>query len=304
DNGSRFDEQVQKTALYFYDPLWLHWQLKGLKHENGQPDDVKPVQPLAVIPEIPVVADNSEEPGPIEEPEVFEEPEAPLEQEVHSDELPVLTEPESMPLEEAQPEEIPAPVETTQADEEQAVEQETPETIENFHTETTEPPEPEVVEPVEEVAEPVQPEIMAVSEQPAPTVIPNPKPAVREAPLAFDPYYTIDYFASQGIKPPADVQPGDKLGKQLKSFTEWLKTMKRLPHTVPEPRNDEAEQQNIRRFAAGSLEEKEVVTETMAEVLIKQDRRGEAIDIYEKLSLLDPSKRAYFAAKIENLKAN
>ena len=44
------------------------------------------------------------------------------------------------------------------------------------------------------------------------------------------------------------------------------------------------------------------VTETMAEVLIKQDKNDEAIRIYEKLSLLNPSKRAYFAAKIEQLK--
>jgi hypothetical protein len=123
-------------------------------------------------------------------------------------------------------------------------------------------------------------------------------------PLGFDPYYTIDYFASQGIKAPVEVQPGDKLGKQLKSFTEWLKTMKRLPQAQAEAITDENEQQHIRQVAADSLEQKEVVTETMAEVLAKQGRNTEAIAIYEKLSLLDPSKSAYFAAKIENLKVN
>lgn len=131
-----------------------------------------------------------------------------------------------------------------------------------------------------------------------------PEPVKEDAPLAFDAYYTIDYFASQGIKAPAEVQPGDKLGKQLKSFTEWLKTMKRLPQAPAEVQTDEREQQHIRQFAAGSLEEKEVVTETMAEVLAKQDKKDEAIAIYEKLSLLDPSKSGYFAAKIENLKVN
>ena len=131
-------------------------------------------------------------------------------------------------------------------------------------------------------------------------------PVAEKQPIAFDPYYTIDYFAYQGIKAPVDIQPGDKLGKQLKSFTEWLKTMKRLPQVPMEQQiaqPDEAVQQDIRRFAADSLKDKEVVTETMAEVLVKQDRKEEAIGIYEKLSLLDPSKSAYFAAKIANLKS-
>jgi hypothetical protein len=45
-----------------------------------------------------------------------------------------------------------------------------------------------------------------------------------------------------------------------------------------------------------------VVTEAMAEVWLKQGNNGKALDIYNKLSLLNPSKKAYFAAKIENLK--
>ena len=118
----------------------------------------------------------------------------------------------------------------------------------------------------------------------------------------FEPYHTVDYFASQGIKISTDIKPDDRLGRQLKSFTEWLKTLKRLPEAQIEAQLDEASQQNIQAIAEHSLEEKEVVTETMAEVLIKQDKPDEAIKIYEKLSLLNPSKRAYFAAKIEQLK--
>jgi len=118
----------------------------------------------------------------------------------------------------------------------------------------------------------------------------------------FEPYHTVDYFASQGIRVSHEIRPDDRLGHQLRSFTEWLKTMKRLPETKVEEQLDEVSQQNIQEFAAHSLDEKEVVTETMAEVLIKQNKRNEAVAIYEKLSLLDPSKRAYFAAKIEQLK--
>jgi hypothetical protein len=40
----------------------------------------------------------------------------------------------------------------------------------------------------------------------------------------------------------------------------------------------------------------------MAEVWVKQGNTSKAIEVYNKLSLLNPSKRAYFATKIENLK--
>jgi hypothetical protein len=44
------------------------------------------------------------------------------------------------------------------------------------------------------------------------------------------------------------------------------------------------------------------VTEAMAEVWEKQGNTIKALELYEKLSLLDPSKSSYFAAKIEHLK--
>jgi hypothetical protein len=50
---------------------------------------------------------------------------------------------------------------------------------------------------------------------------------VNEA-LLFEPLHMVDYFRSQGIKLNEEVQPADKLGRQLKSFTEWLKTMKKI----------------------------------------------------------------------------
>jgi hypothetical protein len=125
-----------------------------------------------------------------------------------------------------------------------------------------------------------------------------------EQPQVFEPYHTVDYFASQGIKISNEIRPDDRLGRQLRSFTEWLKTMKRLPETQAEQQLDEVTQQNIQDFAAHSLDEKEIVTESMAEVLLKQNRIDEGIAMYEKLSLLNPSKRAYFAAKIEQLKGS
>jgi hypothetical protein len=45
-----------------------------------------------------------------------------------------------------------------------------------------------------------------------------------------------------------------------------------------------------------------VLTEAMAEVWIKQGNKQKAIETYNKLGLLNPSKKAYFAGLIENLK--
>ena len=126
---------------------------------------------------------------------------------------------------------------------------------------------------------------------------------VDEEPV-FEPYHTIDYFASQGIKLRLEDLANDKFGRQLKSFTDWLRSMKRigpvkaddLPETTP---NDAI----IQKDAEESVETSEVDTEAMAEVWIKQGKTARAIAIYHKLSLLNPSKSHYFAAKIEQLNA-
>jgi hypothetical protein len=125
-----------------------------------------------------------------------------------------------------------------------------------------------------------------------------------DSPIAFQSYHTIDYFASQGIRLQQADLTKDKLGQQLKSFTEWLRSMKKLPtaegHTAsPE---DDSRQQVVIQNAASSIQEKEVITESMAEVWAKQGNHAKAAEIYHKLSLQNPSKSAYFAAKIDQLK--
>ncbi len=120
--------------------------------------------------------------------------------------------------------------------------------------------------------------------------------------VVFEPYHTIDYFASVGIKLIQEENPSDKLGKQLKSFTDWLKVMRKLPQKNQEIVPDVAVEHQIQAIAAHSITGKDVLTETMAEVLVKQGMREKAIDVYHKLSLLNPEKSAYFATKIEQLK--
>ncbi len=120
--------------------------------------------------------------------------------------------------------------------------------------------------------------------------------------IAFEPLYTVDYFASQGIKITDEVFTNDKLGTQMKSFTEWLRSMKKLPNANLPQQSSLAE--NIIQSAAESSNiNTEVLTEAMAEVLIKQDKREKAIEMYNKLSLINPAKSAYFAAKIESIKS-
>ncbi len=136
-----------------------------------------------------------------------------------------------------------------------------------------------------------------------PTAAPIPKlQHIQTEPLLIEPYHTIDYFASQGIRFVAEENPTDRFGKQLKSFTDWLKVMKKLPVARPSVDPEEVDDSGIQMIASYSNEEKDIVTETMAEVLAKQGKTDRAIELYHKLSLLIPAKSAYFAAKIDNLK--
>lgn len=235
-----------------------------------------------------------EEPATYEAaPEPVTQEAAPHEEPIQDEETPfVLDEPEEKP---AVVEETPAASETHTAPEVQAT------------------PEPQAVAEI-----PAAPEVQATPEpqasagSAAPTLAEPPAESQpeAEAPKAattvtqdflFEPYHTIDYFASQGIKLTLDENPQDKLGKQLKSFTEWLKTMRRLPQKEREVVPDRVMEEAIQTSAAHSIQGKDVLTETMAEVLAKQGMREKARAVYEKLSLLNPDKRAYFAAKIEQL---
>jgi hypothetical protein len=130
--------------------------------------------------------------------------------------------------------------------------------------------------------------------------MPQQNAAMEEA-MLFEPMHLVDYFASQGIKLSDEVQTADKLGKQLKSFTEWLKTMKKV-HVENEAENPAKNDTNVQALAENSNAEAEVLTESMAEVFARQGKMAKASEVYQKLSLLNPAKSTYFAAKLQNLK--
>lgn len=121
--------------------------------------------------------------------------------------------------------------------------------------------------------------------------------------IAFEPLHTVDYFASQGIKINEELLTNDKLGSQMKSFTAWLKSMKKL-HPGKLEEQSLATEKLIQTSADESNINTEILTEAMAEVLIKQNKKEKAIEMFSKLSLINPSKSAYFAARIESIKSN
>ena len=121
-------------------------------------------------------------------------------------------------------------------------------------------------------------------------------------PIESEPYHTVDYFASQGIKAESNVEDG--LAKKVRKFTDWLKQMKKVAPLPSDLGTDAELEKVVHGIAATSIEAKEVVTEAMAEVLVKQGRIDKAVLLYSKLSFLNPDKTAYFAAKILELKGN
>jgi hypothetical protein len=308
-----FGKQVQKAALYFTDPLWLHFQLSSFQ-VNDAPT-LQPPSPLIWEPsveshdKIEEVVNNQEEVASIRpEPEEF---------------TPVITpEPEKTP----EPEEVlvtPAIEDKTEPGDNLEAEDTFIDTVgvpaASF---LVNEPQPYSASPGETFSEPqagntnIESDVQK-TEPPIPEATPVVSPAADKPrhplfpgngddeaggnKITFEPFHTVDYFASQGIKVSGEIKDDDRLGKQMKSFTEWLKTMRRLPEAKVEAELEKINDREIERLAAHSLDENEVVTEAMAEVLTKQGKQREAKDLYRKLSLLNPGKSAYFAAKIEAL---
>ena len=182
---------------------------------------------------------------------------------------------------------------------------------ENFHIEPE--PELEFPEKVPELIEvPVIDTLQEQEQQQGQEMEPQPvqemtkpkEPAVADLGIPFEPLYTIDYFASQGIKIAAEASQKDQLSLKLRSFTEWLRAMKKLhPEKIDKDFNQDQEEQ-VRVIAESSNAPQIVYTEAMAEVFIKQGKKEKARQVFEKLSLLDPGKSAYFAVRIKELKEN
>lgn len=133
--------------------------------------------------------------------------------------------------------------------------------------------------------------------------------------LTFQPLYSDDYFAYKRLKDPERADDLNEKGRaEMKSFTSWLKDMKtsfaekaskdwyrqqiNISYQDADPEVSEA----VEKMAMSSITlTNDMVTETLAEVWAKQRQYNTAILIYQKLSLLNPAKSAYFAQKIKDL---
>jgi tetratricopeptide (TPR) repeat protein len=141
-----------------------------------------------------------------------------------------------------------------------------------------------------------------------------------------------DYFSQQGIEVSSELPEAEDLGPVeeeeksllvMMSFEEWLSF---INNSSKKAKEEAAEQKALKtmwqkqKLAAAIEEESDEIpesvfemavnsisrnddwaSESMAEVYARQGKVQKAIDIYEKLSLLNPEKNTYFAAKIENL---
>ena len=114
-----------------------------------------------------------------------------------------------------------------------------------------------------------------------------------------EPLHTVDYFASQGIKLNLKQAPKDALTNKLLSFTDWLRQVKQSEKSTEVSQMEK----KVSEDASHSVRREEVITEAMAEVLLRQGHREQAIQLFTKLSFQIPEKSSYFAARIEQIKA-
>ena len=343
ENSVEFTGTTAKTSLYFSNPFWLEWLLVNapeaakpvaggdFAEESQQEPEEKDIwstpemlvemedpaehspapaseTPAVILPaeEVRLPSAAQELLNSLEEARLLRESLIKMNEDFHTHILPanepIRDEEPPFVLEEQEQVTAPAAEHLSPIEQHQDTPAPTAEAPVEEHAHHQDPPAPEepAAAPLAEASVPTAAPAVT-TEAPTPTVAST---VTAEPVLTFEPYHTIDYFASQGIRLKLDENPTDQLGKQLKSFTDWLKVMRRLPQKEKEIVPDRVAEQAIQSIAAHSIEGKEVLTETMAEVLAMQGMPERARIVYEKLSLLNPGKSAYFAAKIEQLNSH
>jgi len=310
-NKELYNEQLKKLSMHFSNPLWLDFLLNGYKTEPMLSPENENVNSIETIG-----TEESQEYVEAHDPEAVLKSEAEIIETIKEENSNVVNEHETITADSIAVEER---QEYAEALSEQAnTESETELIRENINSSFNENPavfENSIVGEKQEGKEPTSDEmsIDADSEIAGQTEQRNdephlsiPLPELNQEPeqedITFEPYHTVDYFASQGIKFIPEEKPADRFGQQLKSFTEWLKAMKRLPQTESIKVPDIHAEEKVQQLADHSVTEAEVSTEAMAEVWVKQGNKEKAIEIYNRLSLLNPAKSTYFASLAEQLK--
>ncbi|MBW8683230.1 hypothetical protein [Chitinophaga rhizophila] len=204
---------------------------------------------------------------------------------------------------------------TTPAEEEEKEEEEEAITVTANEVQTAPVEETPAIAPLAEA--PVV-HVEAVPSAPAPATIkifPLDTSAPEDNSLTFQPLYSDDYFAYKRLKDPEHAETlNEKGAAEMKSFTSWLREMKTTfaekasKKWYQEQMNRSYEDANpevseaVEKMAMESITlNNDIVSETLAEIWARQQKYQTAIHIYQKLSLLNPNKSAYFAQKIKEL---
>ena len=273
ENATGLQKQILKTALYFPNEQWLRYFLFQSGEDNTEPA-------VAVIPQEDEIIE--ETPGDVESDIIEAEPitdTAAIKEEQQTEDINLITLPADQILEDiSEPDNIKSEPEEIPLDEDELQQQSDPLPIEESHQKIASL----LSGQAEEFHKPVEEKT--------------------EVSITTEPFHTVDYFASQGIKLEVKREEDTVFDKKVHKFTDWLRQMKRIsPHPVD--LGTETEQETVAATIADSSNyTKAVLTESMADVLLKQGKRDKAIEIYQKLSLLNPDKSTYFAALIQKIK--
>jgi hypothetical protein len=271
NNHASAEEQLQKAALYSNQSLWFNLQLKRFSQSSEQSSIHQTKTSTAFVHE-----------------KIFQQTE-PLPEtadELAANDTDAMLDAEASIEVEEMKDELAAPITDAVLNAEVLIEADATKEEDAFIKET------EIQLNAEALIEAAE-----SNEELLPTVEKTDK---EEPFISFEPFHTVDYFASQGIKLQDEKVPQDKLGEQVKSFTQWLRSMKKI-YVEEKKELDPTREQAVVSIATESNQPTEVMTETMADVLIKQGKLSQAIDLYRKLSLLHPEKSVYFASRIKEL---
>jgi hypothetical protein len=105
----------------------------------------------------------------------------------------------------------------------------------------------------------------------------------------------IEQFIQHDIQSDEETKPAEQ-AKRMELIDDFIRINPKMPRPVEQTERSED-------ISLSSLKESDAfMTETLAEIYLKQGYYYKALQVYEKLSLKYPEKSVYFATQIQNIK--